>query len=101
MVAGALAESLQADKLIYLTDVDGIYRDIEDKASLIAEMDVTGAEELTREGSLSSGMLPKVQSCVGALKSGVRRAHIINGTVHHALLLELFTDAGIGTMVRN
>jgi acetylglutamate kinase len=101
LVAGALAESLQADKLIYLTDVDGIYRDIEDKASLVAEMDITGAEELAREGRLSSGMLPKVQSCVDALKSGVRRAHIINGTAHHALLLELFTDAGIGTMVRN
>ncbi len=101
LVAGALAESLWADKLIYLTDVDGIYRDITDKTSLIAEMDVAGAEELTREGGLSSGMLPKVQSCVDALRSGVRRAHIINGTVNHALLLELFTDSGIGTMVRN
>jgi len=101
LVAGALAESLQADKLIYLTDVDGIYRDFEDKTSLIQELEVGEAEELLREGGLSSGMLPKMQSCVEALRSGVRRAHIINGTMDHALLLELYTDAGIGTMVRN
>jgi acetylglutamate kinase len=100
MVAGALAESLQADKLIYLTDVDGIYRDFEDKASLIQELDTGEAEELLQGGGLSSGMLPKIQSCIEALRSGVRRAHIINGTMDHALLLELYTDAGIGTMVR-
>lgn len=100
LVAGALAESLQADKLIYLTDVDGIYRDFEDKDSLIPELEVSEAEELMRGDGLSSGMLPKIQSCVEALRSGVRRAHIINGTMDHALLLELYTDAGIGTMVR-
>jgi acetylglutamate kinase len=100
LVAGALAESLQADKLIYLTDVDGIYRNLEDKSSLIAELDVGGAESLIREGGLSSGMLPKMLSCIDALKAGVRRAHIINGTVDHALLLELYTDSGVGTMVR-
>jgi len=100
LVAGALAESLQADKVIYLTDVDGIYRDFEDKTSLIPELEVGEAEGLLRGGGLSSGMLPKIQSCVEALRSGVRRAHIINGTMDHALLLELYTDAGIGTMVR-
>ena len=100
LVAGALAEALQADKLIYLTDVDGIYRDLDDRSSLIPELDVGGAEELIAEGGLSSGMLPKMQSCIEALNSGVRRVHIINGTIDHTLLLELYTDAGIGTMVR-
>ncbi|MGQ9476417.1 MAG: acetylglutamate kinase [Actinomycetota bacterium] len=101
LVAGALAAALLADKLIYLTDVDGIYRDLEDRESLIPELGLEEAEELVRDGSLSSGMIPKLQSCVEAVRSGVRRAHIINGTVEHALLLELFTDAGIGTMVRS
>ena len=100
LVAGALAEALRADKLIYLTDVDGIYRDFEDKSSLIPELRAGEAEGLIRGGGLSSGMLPKMQSCIDALRSGVRRAHIINGTIDHALLLELYTDAGIGTMVR-
>jgi acetylglutamate kinase len=100
LVAGALAEALQADKLIYLTDVDGIYRDFEDKSSLIPELGVAEGEDLIREGGLSSGMLPKMQSCMEALRSGVRRAHIINGTINHALLLELYTDAGIGTMLQ-
>jgi len=100
LVAGALAESLQADKLIYLTDVDGLYRDFEDKSSLIPELEVAEADELLEVRGMSSGMLPKVQSCIDAVRSGVRRAHIINGTVHHALLLELYTDQGVGTMVR-
>jgi len=100
LVAGALASALRADKLIYLTDVDGIYRDLEDRESLLPELDVSEAEELMASEAMSSGMLPKLESCVEAVRSGVRRAHIINGTVEHALLLELFTDAGIGTMVR-
>ncbi len=100
LVAGALAEALRADKLIYLTDVDGIYRDFEDKSSLIPELGADEGDGLMRGGGLSSGMLPKLQSCLAALRSGVRRAHIINGTIDHALLLELYTDAGIGTMVR-
>jgi acetylglutamate kinase len=100
LVAGALASALEADKLIYLTDVDGIYRDFEDSSSLIPELTSREAEGLVRAGDLTRGMLPKMQSCIEALRSGVRRAHIVNGTVDHALLLELFTDAGIGTMVR-
>ncbi len=100
LVAGALARALRADKLIYLTDVDGIYRDISDPDSLIPELGLEEAERLLAGGSLSSGMLPKLRSCVDAVRSGVRRAHIINGTIDHALLLELYTDAGIGTMVR-
>ncbi len=100
LVAGALAAALRADKLIYLTDVDGIYRDLEDEGSLIPELGLEEAEELLSGGTLSSGMIPKLHSCVQAVRSGVRRSHIINGTMEHALLLELFTDAGIGTMVR-
>lgn len=100
LVASALASSLKADKLIYLTDVDGVYRDFEDRSSLIPEITSREAEQLIRDGVLSSGMLPKIQSCIDALRSGVRRAHIVNGTVDHALLLELYTDAGVGTMVR-
>ncbi|MEW6552935.1 MAG: acetylglutamate kinase [Actinomycetota bacterium] len=100
LVAGALAEALRADKLIYLTDVDGIYRDFEDKTSLIPELGIGEVEGLISSGGLGSGMLPKIQGCIDALRSGVRRAHIINGTIDHALLLELYTDAGIGTMVR-
>ena len=100
LVAGALAQALGADKLIYLTDVDGIFRDLSDPESLIPELGVEEAEELLASGSLTSGMLPKLRSCVDAVRSGVRRAHIINGTIDHALLLELYTDSGIGTMVR-
>lgn len=100
LVAGSLAASLQADKLIYLTDVDGIYRELGDESSLIPELGLKEAEDLIADGGLSSGMLPKLQSCIDALKAGVRRTHIINGTVDHALLLELYTDAGVGTMVR-
>lgn len=101
LVAGALAGALEAYKLIYLTDVDGIYGDLGDSSTLIPELSEEEAARLIGEGELTSGMIPKVQSCVEALKAGVHRAHIINGTVQHSLLLELFTDAGIGTMVVN
>jgi acetylglutamate kinase len=100
LVAGALAKALHADKLVYLTDVDGIYQDVEDPASLISEITGEEAARMIQEGELTSGMIPKVQSCIEAVKSGVRRGHIINGTMEHALLLEIFTVAGIGTMVR-
>jgi acetylglutamate kinase len=100
LVAGALAKALHADKLVYLTDVDGIYRDVEDPASLISEITGEEAARMIKGGELTSGMIPKVQSCIEAVKSGVRRGHIINGTMEHALLLEIFTVAGIGTMVR-
>jgi acetylglutamate kinase len=99
LVAGAIASALEADKLIYLTDVDGIYRNMEDPLSLIPELNSRQAVRLIKEGGLGSGMLPKIESCVQALRNGVKRAHIINGTVNHALLLELYTDAGVGTMV--
>lgn len=97
--AAALAEALGALKLVYLTDVEGLYRDLGDEESLIQHISVTELEELVASGSVSSGMLPKLQSCVAAIKGGVARAHILDGRVQHALLLEIFTPEGIGTMI--
>jgi acetylglutamate kinase len=97
--AGALAGAIGAAKLVYLTDVEGLYRDLGDSDSLISRIDVTGLEELLAGGSISAGMLPKLQSVVDAMKAGVQRSHILDGRVQHALLLEIFTPEGIGTMV--
>jgi acetylglutamate kinase len=98
-VAGAMAEALDAEKLVYLTDVAGVYGDWPDEGSLISRIDVAGMEELMAGGKISEGMIPKVESCVSALKRGVRRAHILDGRLPHALLLEFFTRQGVGTMV--
>ncbi|MGH8985516.1 MAG: acetylglutamate kinase [Acidimicrobiia bacterium] len=98
-VAGAIAEALTAEKLVYLTNVTGLYRDLADEESLISHIDATGLRELIDAGSISEGMLPKLRSCVDALKAGVARAHILDGRIPHALLLEFFTREGIGTMV--
>ena len=98
-VAGAVAEALQAEKLVYLTDVAGIYERYPDESSLISRIDVTGLESLTATGALGEGMIPKVESCVSALRNGVKRAHVLDGRLPHALLLEFFTPEGIGTMV--
>lgn len=97
--AGALAEALGALKVIYLTDVEGLYRDLGDKDSLIARIVKDDLLELIRTGSASAGMLPKLRSCVSAIEGGVERAHILDGRMQHALLLEVFTPEGIGTMV--
>ena len=99
--AGALAGAIGAAKLVYLTDVEGLYRDLGDSDSLISRIDVTGLEELLAGGSISAGMLPKLQSVVDALKAGVQRSHILDGRVQHALLLEIFTPEGIGTMIHH
>jgi len=98
-VAGAIAESLRAEKLVYLTDVAGVYGDFPDESSLIAQIDADGIERLVTEGRAGEGMIPKLVSCVRALRNGVTRAHILDGRVPHALLLEFFTREGIGTMV--
>jgi acetylglutamate kinase len=98
-VAGAIAESLRAEKLVYLTNVAGLYSDLADEASLISRIDVDRLAALADDGVLSDGMIPKVRSCVEAVKSGVSRAHILDGRIPHALLLEFFTREGIGTMV--
>jgi acetylglutamate kinase len=98
-VAGAIAESLRAEKLVYLTNVAGMYSDLADEASLISRIDVDRLAALVDDGALSEGMIPKARSCVDAVKSGVSRAHILDGRIPHALLLEFFTREGIGTMV--
>jgi acetylglutamate kinase len=98
-VAGAMAEALDAEKLVYLTDVAGVYGDWPDESSLISRIDVAGMEKLIADGKISDGMIPKLESCVSALKRGVRRAHILDGRLPHALLLEFFTKQGVGTMV--
>jgi acetylglutamate kinase len=99
-VAGAVAASLDAEKLVYLTDVEGLYRDLSDPASLYSRMTLAEVEELLAGDSLYSGMIPKLRGVATALRSGVRSAHILDGTRRHALLLELFTDRGVGTMIR-
>jgi acetylglutamate kinase len=99
LVAGRLAAALDADKCIFLTDVDGLYRDFSDKSSLISALTPEEAAEMIDSGLLEGGMVPKVSACVHALQGGVRRTHILNGTIPHALLLEVYTDEGIGTMI--
>jgi acetylglutamate kinase len=98
-VAGAVAEALNAEKLVYLTDVAGVYGNYPDEDSLISRIDAAGLEALVRGGKAGEGMIPKLQSCVHALRHGVTRAHILDGRIPHALLLEFFTREGIGTMV--
>ena len=98
-VAGAIARSLVAEKLVYLTDVAGIYEDFGDEDSLISRTDVGGLERLVAGGKVSEGMIPKIVSCIEALRGGVNRAHVLDGRIPHALLLEFFTREGIGTMI--
>jgi acetylglutamate kinase len=98
-VAAAVAGALRAEKLVYLTDVAGLYRDFAEPDSLIRQIDVSSLEALLATGAVSEGMIPKLQSCTAALRAGVRRAHILDGRLPHVLLLEFFTREGIGTMV--
>jgi acetylglutamate kinase len=98
-VAGAIAEALRAEKLVYLTNVAGLYADFTDESSLVSRIEVDRLAALADGGGLSEGMIPKVRSCVDAVKAGVTRAHILDGRIPHALLLEFFTREGIGTMV--
>jgi acetylglutamate kinase len=98
-VAGAIALALQAEKLVYLTDVAGVYADYPDESSLVTGVDTEGLEQLLAGGKVDGGMIPKLESCVHALRGGVRRAHFLDGRIPHALLLEFFTREGIGTMV--
>jgi len=98
-VAAHLAVALGAEKLIYLTNVEGLRRDVDDPTSLISEVDAAELEAMMADGRLEGGMVPKVEGCVHAVRRGVPRAHILDGRVPHVLLLELFTDAGVGTMI--
>lgn len=98
--AGHIAAAMRAAKLVVLTDVEGLYADYSDKSSLISEMDVEQAEQMIESGAAERGMIPKLQACIAAVEGGVARAHLIDGRQSHALLIEIFTNSGIGTMVR-
>jgi acetylglutamate kinase len=97
--AGAIAAAMGATKLIYLTNIAGLRRRLDDAASLISVIDADGLDALLNDGIVADGMIPKVASCVMAVRGGVGQAHILDGRVPHALLLEVFTAAGVGTMV--
>ena len=98
-VAGELAAALGAEKMILLTDTAGILQNYKDPSTLLTKLDIQQARELIREGVVGGGMIPKVSCCVRSLAQGVRAAHIIDGRIPHALLLEIFTDDGIGSMI--
>ena len=98
-VAGHIAAAVHAAKLIVLTDVEGLYADYANKSSLISEMSVQRAEEMIASGAAERGMIPKLEACITAIRGGVPRAHLIDGRVPHSLLIEIFTNAGIGTMI--
>lgn len=99
-VAGAIAEALGAEKLVYLTDIEGLRRVIDEPTSLIRQTTPDELDGLMADGTIAGGMIPKVESCARAVRNGVRRAHILDGRIAHVLLLEIFTDEGIGTMVQ-
>lgn len=97
--ACAIATAVQAEKLAFLTDVEGVYRDFADKNSLISEMTAAEAQGFVAGGELGGGMLPKLQNCIDAINQGVSRVHILDGRIPHCLLLEIFTNKGIGTAI--
>ena len=99
--ACAIARAVNAEKLAFLTDVEGVYKDYEDKNSLISEMTAAEAKEFVDSGMLGGGMLPKLQNCIDAIENGVNRVHILDGRIPHCLLLEIFTNNGIGTAIVN
>ena len=100
-VAAAIAEALGAAKLVYLTDIEGLRRDVADAASLIRQTTADELDDLVADGTIAGGMIPKVEACTHAVRNGVGRAHILDGRIAHVLLLEIFTDEGIGTMITN
>lgn len=97
--AGAVAAATKADKLVVVSDTHGIRKDVADPESRISHLTVAQIDEMVQGGSITSGMLPKVEACVTALRGGVSKAHIIDGRIPHALLLEIYTEAGIGTEI--
>lgn len=99
LVAAKLSIALQADKCIYLTDVNGLYRDFSDKESLISVLGLSEGKEMLASKQIDEGMLPKLAACLEAVEGGVSRAHILNGTLEHSIIMELFTNSGIGTMI--
>lgn len=99
--ACALATAIGAEKLVFLTDIEGVYRDPSDKSSLISVITLDKADELLASGFIGGGMLPKLKNCVDAVRNGVNRVHILDGRMEHCLLLEFFTTKGIGTAILN
>ncbi|MBD5457625.1 MAG: acetylglutamate kinase [Lachnospiraceae bacterium] len=97
--ACAIAKAVSAEKLAFLTDIEGLYRDIEDKSTFISRLTATQAEELIGSGCIGGGMLPKLANCTDAIREGVNRVHILDGRIPHCLLLEIFTNHGIGTAI--
>jgi acetylglutamate kinase len=97
--ACAIAKAVGADKLVFLTDIEGLYRDINDKSSFISRITAADADALINEGIIGGGMLPKLGNCTDAIKNGVNRVHILDGRIPHCLLLEIFTNSGVGTAI--
>ena len=99
--ACAIAKAIKAEKLAFLTDIEGVYKDPSDPKTLISELRVEEAKELMKSGFIGGGMLPKLNNCIDAIESGVSRVHILDGRIPHCLLLEIFTNRGIGTAILN
>ncbi len=97
--ACAIARSVKANKLAFLTDIEGVYRDFNDKDSLISEISVSEARELISGGTIGGGMLPKLANCIDAIEAGVSRVHIIDGRIPHSVLMEVFSNRGVGTAI--
>ena len=97
--ACAIAKAVSAEKLAFLTDIEGLYRDINDKSSFISRLTAKQAQELLDQGFIGGGMLPKLNNCIEAIENGVSRVHILDGRIPHCLLLEIFTNKGIGTAI--
>ena len=98
-VAAEIAGALHAEKLLLLTDVEGVYRDFADRSSLISQLHFAQAREYIRSGIIAGGMIPKVEACLRALEAGAHKTHIVDGRLAHSIILEIFTSHGIGTMV--
>ena len=99
--ACAIAKAMKAEKLAFLTDIEGVYKDPKDSATLISELTVSDAHKLMEDGYIGGGMLPKLNNCIDAIENGVSRVHILDGRIPHCLLLEIFTNKGIGTAILN
>lgn len=97
--ACAIAKAVGADKLVFLTDIEGLYKDLNDKSTFISRLTASAAEKLIQEGFIGGGMLPKLNNCTSAIRNGVNRVHILDGRIPHCLLLEIFTNEGIGTAI--
>ncbi len=97
--ACAIAKAMKVEKLAFLTDIEGVYADYNDKSTLFSELRISTARKLMKEGNIGGGMLPKIQNCIDAIESGVSRVHILDGRIPHCLLLEIFTNKGIGTAI--